>query len=103
MRSDRAQQVAKDEIAEMQRRVSRSDINVDYLKAVLVDGFEAGELPASSSLFPVLARLMHFSPVDTARALAGANASKAKGGRSNAPLSRLTTAKSLARAGSLGK
>lgn len=65
---DRAQQVAKEEIAEMSRQVSRSEVNVDYLKAVLVDGFEAGALPASSPLFPVLARMLSFSPEDMERA-----------------------------------
>ncbi|KAK9807993.1 hypothetical protein WJX73_000747 [Symbiochloris irregularis] len=65
---DRAQQVAKEEIAEMSRSVSRSEVNVDYLKAVLVDGFEAGALPSTSSLFPVLARLLSFSPEDLQRA-----------------------------------
>lgn len=52
----------------MSRQVSRSEVNVDYLTAVLVDGFETGTLPASSPLFPVLARMLSFSPEDMARA-----------------------------------
>ena len=68
---DRAQQVAKDEIAEMNRKVHRGGLDVEYLKAVLVDGFEAGELPVSSQLYPVLSRLLSFSPDDRARAISG--------------------------------
>ena len=97
---DRAQQVAKDEIAEMQRQVSRSGVDTDYLKAVLVDGFEAGELPATSNLFPVLSRLLSFSPIDVARARAGGSAKK--GDKKAAPLTRLNHARSLGRGHSLG-
>lgn len=68
---DRAQQVAKDEIAEMGRRQSRGGLDAEYLKAVLVDGFEAGELPTTSALFPVLSRLLSFGPEDIARAVGG--------------------------------
>ena len=60
--------MAKDEIAEMGRKVHRGGLDVEYLKAVLVAGFEAGELPASSHLFPVLSRLLSFGPDDVARA-----------------------------------
>lgn len=58
---DRAQEVAKAEIAELQRSKAREGLDVDYLKAVLLKGFESGELPCSSSMLPVIARLLHFS------------------------------------------
>ena len=63
--------MAKDEIAEMNRKVHRGGLDVEYLKAVLVAGFEAGELPVSSQLFAVLSRLLSFSPEDKARAASG--------------------------------
>lgn len=92
--------MAKDEIAEMQRKVSRSGVDTDYLKAVLVDGFEAGELPASSSLFPVLSRLLSFSPVDVSRAKSSSTLKKGvKAGNNNAPLSRLASMRSLGKGG----
>ena len=50
------------------RRDRRGSVSADYLKAVLVGGFESGELPASSALLPVLARLLEFGPDDLRRA-----------------------------------
>lgn len=60
--------MAKAEIAELQRSKAREGLDVDYLKAVLLKGFESGELPATSGLLPVLARLLHFSPEEVATA-----------------------------------
>ena len=61
---DRAQEVAKAEIAELGRRKAREDIDVEYLKAVLLKGFESGELPSKSAMLPVIARLLHFSAAE---------------------------------------
>ena len=58
----------------MGRRVSRGSVDSEYLKAVLIDGFEAGELPTTSALFPVLSRLLSFGPADIARAKASVGA-----------------------------
>jgi len=70
-RRDRAQAVAKEEIAELERRGRRGGLDGEYLKAVLLGGFESGELPARSALLPVLGRLLAFSPAELARAAAG--------------------------------
>lgn len=61
---DRAQEVAKAEIAELGRRKAREDIDLEYLKAVLLKGFESGELPSKSAMLPVIARLLHFSSAE---------------------------------------
>ena len=34
------------------------------LRQVIVSGFESGELPATSAMVPVLARLLEFTPAD---------------------------------------
>jgi len=60
--------VAKAEIAELGRSKSREGLDVDYLKAVILKGFESGELPNSSGLLPVLGRLLHFSPEELSKA-----------------------------------
>ena len=61
---DRAQEVAKAEIAELGRRKAREDIDLEYLKAVLLKGFESGELSSRSAMLPVISRLLHFSPAE---------------------------------------
>ena len=38
--------------------------DVPHSAQVIVSGFESGELPSSSSLVPVLARLLEFTPAD---------------------------------------
>ena len=43
-------------------------MDTEYLKNVVLGGFESGELPPSSSMLPVLARLLEFSPAELARA-----------------------------------
>ncbi len=58
---DQAQAVAKQEIAELQRKGKREGLDLTYLKNVILGGFESGELPAKSSMLPVLARLLEFS------------------------------------------
>ena len=65
---DRAQEVAKAEIAELQRQRAREGLDVEYLKNVLLNGFESGELPGSSAMLPVLARMLHFSRAELDRA-----------------------------------
>lgn len=64
---DRAQEAAKEEINELRRQIGREGINVEYLKGVLVGAFESGEFPRSSSMLPVLQRLLQFSPSDMDR------------------------------------
>ena len=61
---DRAQQVAKAEIAELGRSKAREGLDADYLKAVILKGFESGELPSKSAMLPIIARLLHFSPAE---------------------------------------
>ena len=57
-------------------------MDISYLKNVLIGAFEAGELPATSAMVPVLARLLEFSPQETERirAKAAAAARQASGG-----------------------
>jgi chromosome segregation ATPase len=68
---DTATAVLKDEIAELRRQQKRAEVDIDYLKAVLVESFASGELNSRSHMLPVLARLLQFSPKDMERALAG--------------------------------
>lgn len=56
--------MAKAEIAELGRQRARDNVDVEYLKAVLLKGFESGELPSKSAMLPVLARLLHFSTAE---------------------------------------
>lgn len=77
-RRDKAQAVAKEEIAELERRARREGVGGEYLKNVLLGGFESGELPARSAMLPVLARLLAFSPAEVARAQAGAKVATPK-------------------------
>ena len=46
---------------------ARGSVNVEYVKNVLLNGFESGELSNDSSLVPVLSRLLHFSPLEIQR------------------------------------
>ena len=71
--------------------MKRGDVDLEYLKNVLIGGLESGELPASSHMLPVLARLLQFSPAEQQRiqqrrikgvGAAGPTASSALGGSS---------------------
>ena len=59
--------MAKAEVAELQRAAVRSTVDVEYLKAVLLGAFQSGELPPTSTMLPVLARLLAFSPDELKR------------------------------------
>lgn len=59
--------MAKAEIADLRRQVKREGLDLHYLKNVILGGFESGELPAKSSMLPVLARLLEFSNEELAR------------------------------------
>ena len=48
----------------MGRRKAREDIDLEYLKAVLLKGFESGELSSKSAMLPVISRLLYFSPAE---------------------------------------
>ena len=61
------------------RTMKRSDVDATYLKNVLIGGFESGELPASSQMLPVLARLLAFSPAELERCRRGVAARPAAG------------------------
>ena len=61
---DKATNVLKEEVEELKRNQKRNAVDVDYLKAVLVKSFACGELDSRSSIFDVIARLLHFSPQD---------------------------------------
>ena len=64
---DKAAVVLKEEVAMLHRSDARGSVDVDYVKNVLLNGFESGELSNDSSMVPVLARLLHFSPVEIQR------------------------------------
>jgi hypothetical protein len=64
---DRAQEVAKQEIADLQRQIKRGGLDLNYLKNVILGSFESGELPARSTMLPVLARLLEFSSEEMER------------------------------------
>ncbi|GMH35805.1 hypothetical protein BSKO_03673 [Bryopsis sp. KO-2023] len=61
---DKANNILKAEIAELRRQSSRGNVDVAYLKNVLVSAFEKGTLPKDSPMVEVLARLLHFGPED---------------------------------------
>lgn len=54
----------KEEIAQLQRIERREQVDLEYLKNVVLSGFQSGELPPSSSMLAVLARLLQFSPAE---------------------------------------
>jgi hypothetical protein len=64
---DKAAEVLKEEVAMLHRSDARGSVDVDYVKNVLLNGFESGELANDSSMVPVLARLLHFSPAEIQR------------------------------------
>ena len=66
---DTAQAVAKQEIAELRRANKRDGLDLTYLKNVILGGFESGELSTRSSMLPVLARLLEFSPAEVSKAM----------------------------------
>lgn len=51
----------------LRRNTARGSVDVDYVKNVVLNGFESGELSSESSMLPVLARLLHFSPSELQR------------------------------------
>ncbi|KDD76266.1 hypothetical protein H632_c292p2, partial [Helicosporidium sp. ATCC 50920] len=63
---DRATAVLKEEIAELRRSARRDGVDVGYLKNVVLQGFQSGELPSHTSMLLVLARLLEFSPAELA-------------------------------------
>jgi chromosome segregation ATPase len=76
----------KAEISELQRRQKRNLVDLDYLKAVLVESFASGELSDQGQhILPVLGELLQFSPQEMERASTG-------GGRKNQKGSTVTAA-----------
>ena len=66
-RRDTAAEVLKEEVAMLRRSDARGSVDVDYVKNVVLNGFESGELSSDSSMLPVLARLLHFSSSELQR------------------------------------
>lgn len=64
---DTAAEVLKEEVAMLRRSDARGSVDVDYVKNVVLNGFESGELSSDSSMLPVLARLLHFSSSELQR------------------------------------
>ncbi len=60
-----SEQILKEEIREMQREEKRGNVDINYLKNVVIMGIRKGEL--SGELVTVLSRLLHFSPEDLAK------------------------------------
>lgn len=80
--ADRALRAARDEVARLESSCQITDRDALYLRSVIVSGFEAGELPCTSTMFGVLARLLHFTPQEMERIQrhAGAVTGAGKGG-----------------------
>lgn len=53
-----AQRVLREELAELRRQERRGTVDLDYLKNVLVSGFESGELPSSGPMFQVCSKVL---------------------------------------------
>mmetsp|Transcript_3457 Transcript_3457/g.9704 ORF Transcript_3457/g.9704 Transcript_3457/m.9704 type:complete len:922 (-) Transcript_3457:2125-4890(-) len=64
---DVSEQCLKDEIKEMRRSEKRGNVDLTYVKNVLLKGFVSGELDPQSSLVTVLSRLLEFSPEELAK------------------------------------
>lgn len=47
------------------RRDCRESVSLEYLKNVVLSGFYTGQLPPTSPLVPVLAKLLQFSPQES--------------------------------------
>eukprot|EP01026_Neomeris_dumetosa_P036844 TRINITY_DN2978_c0_g2_i3.p5 TRINITY_DN2978_c0_g2~~TRINITY_DN2978_c0_g2_i3.p5 ORF type:complete len:126 (-),score=23.10 TRINITY_DN2978_c0_g2_i3:693-1070(-) len=61
------EQVLKDELDELQRSKQRSEVDVDYLKNVLVSAINAGELIALDSMIPVLETIFSLNRDEVSR------------------------------------
>lgn len=59
---DKATEILKREVEDLKRANKRSDVDLEYLKAVLVKSFACGELDSKSHIFDVISRLLLFSP-----------------------------------------
>lgn len=68
---DVAVSILKEEFKELERRQKREGIDVDYIKNLLVTGFESGQLPSDSPLVPVLISILSLSPEEAARVKKG--------------------------------
>lgn len=64
---NKADQVLKEELSELERSRRREGLDMDYVKNVLVNAFEQGTLPKSSPMLIVLARLFEFSSQEMER------------------------------------
>eukprot|EP00798_Chlamydomonas_sp_ICE-L_P002346 gene2346-8648_t len=55
----------KDEVAKLHALTQLVDGDVSYMRSVIISGFVSGELPKVGSIFPVLSRLLRFTPQET--------------------------------------
>eukprot|EP00798_Chlamydomonas_sp_ICE-L_P019140 gene19140-25748_t len=55
----------KEEVAKLQALTQLADGDVSYMRSVIISGFMSGELPKEGSIFPVLSRLLRFTPQET--------------------------------------
>lgn len=55
------------EIQELQAVKSRSSVDIEYLKNIMIGFFEAGQLPHNEQVLVVLDRLLSFTPRDRSR------------------------------------
>jgi chromosome segregation ATPase len=77
---DVATSCLKAEISELQRRQKRNLVDLDYLKAVLVESFASGELSDQGQhILPVVGELLQFSPQEMERASIGGGKKNQKG------------------------
>eukprot|EP00879_Flechtneria_rotunda_P004046 GHRR01004289.1.p1 GENE.GHRR01004289.1~~GHRR01004289.1.p1 ORF type:complete len:265 (+),score=82.23 GHRR01004289.1:105-797(+) len=65
--AERQLRTMREEVARLESMSQITDRDALYLRSVIVSGFESGELPPGSAMFGVLARLLHFSPVEMGR------------------------------------
>lgn len=64
---DLADGCRKEEIQELQAVKSRSTVDVEYLKNIMIGFFEAGQLPHNEQVLVVLDRLLSFTARDKSR------------------------------------
>ena len=63
LRRDRAQDVAKQEIADLRRQYRREGLDLDYLKNVIIEGFQSGELRPKPSMLQVRMHTHIYTPI----------------------------------------
>ena len=83
---EQAETALKDEIRHLQALQQAGGVDSQYLRSVLISGFNSGELPKQGNMYKVLARLLHFTSQEAEQAPTGAGAKQRVPSRSMSTL-----------------